>query len=120
MDSTKNYIWYKIAESLAEINFNDAGLATILVNNKTLCIALHQNKLFACTHKCPHASGNMNDGYIDAVGNIVCPIHRYKFSLHNGRNTSGEGYFLKTYAIEIRNEGIFVGFSQNNLFGTSK
>ncbi len=120
MNSIKNYTWHKIAESLTEINFNKAGLATVLVNNKTICVALHQNKLFACNNKCPHASGNIIEGYIDVLGNVVCPLHKYKFNLHNGRNTSGEGYFLKTYAIEIRNEGIFVGFSKNNLFGTPK
>ena len=46
---------------------------------------------------------------MDALGNIVCPLHRYKFSIKNGRNTSGEGYFLKTFAIEVREDGIFVG-----------
>jgi len=25
-------------------------------------------------------------GYIDLSGNIVCPIHSYKFSLKNGRS----------------------------------
>jgi hypothetical protein len=29
---------------------------------------------------------------------------------------SGEGYFLKTFPLEIRNEGVFVGFEENNVF----
>jgi 3-phenylpropionate/trans-cinnamate dioxygenase ferredoxin subunit len=120
MNTNKKYTWHKIADSVAEIQFSAAGLAVVEVTNKTICVALHNNQLFACTHKCPHAGGIMADGYIDALGNIVCPLHRYKFSLQNGRNTSGEGYFLKTFPVEIRNDGVFAGFPENNLFGWLK
>jgi 3-phenylpropionate/trans-cinnamate dioxygenase ferredoxin subunit len=44
-------------------------------------------------------------------------VHRYKFSLQNGRNTSGEGYYLKTYPVEVRGEAIFVGLPDGGLFG---
>jgi 3-phenylpropionate/trans-cinnamate dioxygenase ferredoxin subunit len=120
MNSNKKYTWYKIADSLAGLSFADNGLTTVQVNNKAVCLAMHKDELLACSHKCPHASGNMANGYIDALGNIVCPLHRYKFSLHNGRNVSGEGYYLKTFPVEIRNEGIFIGLEQNNLFGWLK
>jgi 3-phenylpropionate/trans-cinnamate dioxygenase ferredoxin subunit len=48
-------------------------------------------------------------GYIDMQGNAVCPLHRFKFALKNGYNTTGEGYNMKTYPIEIREEGIYIG-----------
>jgi nitrite reductase/ring-hydroxylating ferredoxin subunit len=120
MDTNKKYTWHKIADNLAEINFSTNGLATVEVNNKNICIALHKNELLACSYKCPHAGGIMADGHIDALGNIVCPLHRYKFSLHNGRNISGEGYYLKTFPVELRNEGVFIGIQENNLFGWMK
>ena len=110
--------WHKIAESIAAINFSPEGLASVEVNNKTVCVALHKEELLACTNKCPHAGGHLQEGFLDAMGNIVCPLHRYKFSLKNGRNISGEGYHLKTYQVEIREEGVFIGFEQNKLFGS--
>lgn len=116
----KKYTWYKIAGNITEIHFSVNGLAVMEVQNKTICVALVKDRLFACTHKCPHAGGIMADGYIDALGNIVCPMHRYRFSLQNGRNISGEGYYLKTFPIELRNDGIFVGFPENNPFGWLK
>jgi nitrite reductase/ring-hydroxylating ferredoxin subunit len=117
---SKTYKWYKIADTIAEIDFSADGLATVEVNGKKVCVALKNEALFACTTKCPHAGGDMSHGYIDALGNIVCPLHRYKFSLANGRNTSGEGYFLKTYPIENRENGVFVGFEENALFNWIK
>ena len=100
--------WYKIAESISEINAGPNGLTTLDVAGKTITIGLHNNEVFACTQKCPHAGGLLADGYIDAVGNLVCPLHRYRFNPINGRNTSGEGYYLKTFRVEIREDGVFV------------
>jgi nitrite reductase/ring-hydroxylating ferredoxin subunit len=117
---SKVYKWYKIADTLEEIDFSAEGLATVEANGKKICIALKNESLFACAAKCPHAGGNMAAGYIDALGNIVCPLHRYKFSLINGRNVTGEGYFLKTYQIEQSENGVFVGFEENSMFSWLK
>ena len=100
--------WHKIAEHISEINVGPNGLALLDVAGKTITIGLHNNEVFACTQKCPHAGGILADGYIDSVGNLVCPLHRYRFNPINGRNTSGEGYYLKTFGVEIREDGIFV------------
>ena len=116
MERTKKYQWHKIAESVAEIGFEGNGIKEVLVNNKKACIVLHNNNLSACAQKCPHAGGNLADGYVDVQGNIVCPLHRYKFSLQNGRNISGEGYYLKTWPVENREDGIYVATEINILF----
>ena len=120
MPHNKTYKWFKIADSIAEIETGANGLAEITINGKTICIALHNDTLMACTQKCPHAGGILSHGYLDAVGDIVCPVHRYKFSLQSGRNTSGEGYFLKVFPVQIRSDGVFVGFEENKIFNWLK
>jgi nitrite reductase/ring-hydroxylating ferredoxin subunit len=112
----KKFSWHKISDSLEEISFSANGLAQVEVAGKIICVSRKGDQLSACTAKCPHAGGSLADGYIDPLGNIVCPLHRYKFSLQNGRNVSGEGYFLKTFPVEMRTDGVFVGFEQNNFF----
>ena len=114
------YTWHKIADSIEEIVFSENGMTEVDVNGKTICLAKHNDTLLACAQKCPHAGGTLAHGYMDALGNIVCPLHRYKFSLQNGRNVSGEGYFLKIFPIEIRKEGVFVGIVGNSLFNWLK
>jgi 3-phenylpropionate/trans-cinnamate dioxygenase ferredoxin subunit len=116
----KKITWHKIADSEAEINFSENGLAQMTVNGKLICIAKKNGIINACTAKCPHAGGMMANGFIDALGNIVCPLHRYKFSLQNGRNVSGEGYFLNLFPIEIRAEGVYIGLEENKLFNWLK
>ena len=109
--------WIKIGDSLEEIPFASNGIAEVYADDKKICIAKHRDEVFAFTSKCPHAGGYFVDGFIDVLGNVVCPLHRYKFCVKNGRNVSGEGYYLKHWPVEIRDSGVFVGLDKNNLFG---
>ena len=102
--------WHKIAESAQELNFAANHIAVIETAGKKKCIGRYNGKLYAFAYNCPHASGIMADGYIDALGNIVCPVHRYKFNLQNGRNTSGEGYYLKHWPVDVREDGVYISF----------
>ena len=98
----------KIAEHPNELNFASNGLAEVNVNGKKVCVARVNDQLFACAAACPHAGARMANGTVDALGNIVCPLHRYKFSMVNGRNVSGEGYHLKTWKVEWREDGVWI------------
>jgi nitrite reductase/ring-hydroxylating ferredoxin subunit len=112
----KKYEWHKIAASADEIVLADNGIGVTEVKGKKICVTRFNDQWFAFAYKCPHASGIMADGYVDAIGNIVCPVHRYKFNLQNGRNTTGEGYYLKTYPIECNDNGVFVGMQPSGFF----
>lgn len=116
MDTTKKYNWHKIANSKAEFFFKPNGLLHIEVSGKQICIARNNNDLYACSAKCPHAGGNIFEGFIDTSGNVICPLHRYKFNLQSGRNVSGEGYFLKTYPLDEREDGVYLGIEITSMF----
>ena len=100
--------WQKIAASEEELQFSGNAIAVAEVDGKKICVGRYRNHLYAFAYKCPHASGIMAGGYIDATGNVVCPVHRYKFNLQNGRNTSGEGYYLKCRKVEVREDGVYL------------
>jgi nitrite reductase/ring-hydroxylating ferredoxin subunit len=103
--------FYKVAESTDDLVFGPNNIAVVDIRDKKICLARYEDRWHSFAYKCPHASGIMANGNIDANGNIVCPVHRYRFSLKNGRNTSGEGYYLKTYPVEQRADGLYVGLS---------
>ncbi|MFM2359134.1 MAG: hypothetical protein RLY16_1127 [Bacteroidota bacterium] len=110
MNSTLH--WHKIAEHPNELAWQANGMVQCEVAGKKICISKTKEGLSGCSAGCPHAGGRMADGFIDAMGNIVCPLHRYRFSLKNGRNVSGEGYYLRPYPVEVREEGVFVGIEE--------
>lgn len=114
--ATKKYAWHKIAGSEEEIPIAENGIAVIEVNNKKICVAKFQNEWFGFAYTCPHASGLLSQGHIDMLGNVVCPVHRYRFSVLNGRNTSGEGYYLKHWPVKVEEDGIYVGMEEGGFW----
>ena len=108
----KKYNWYRVARSEQEIFFNTNNIAEVQVNGKTMSLGKYLNNFFAFAYKCPHAGGILTDGWIDAKGNVVCPVHGYRFNMANGRNVTGEGYVLKHWPVENRQDGIYVGMEE--------
>lgn len=117
MDS-RQLIWYKVAEHIGELDFGNNNIAVAEADGKRICLGRYGEGLFAFAYKCPHAGGILAEGYIDALGNVVCPLHRYKYDMKNGRNVSGEGYYLTHWPVELREDGVYVGMEKKRgLFG---
>ncbi|NCI48273.1 Rieske (2Fe-2S) protein [Sediminibacterium soli] len=104
--------WYKISESEAGLPWQDNQMCIVKAGDKKLTLARLNGELFAFAWKCPHAGGIMADGFINPMGQVTCPLHRYRFDMKTGRNTSGEGYFLKTYRAQVREDGVWVGWEE--------
>jgi 3-phenylpropionate/trans-cinnamate dioxygenase ferredoxin subunit len=115
--SDDKFRWVKVADYESEIAFGNNRLAEVEADGKKICLGKHNDTLFAFAQKCPHASGPLSKGFIDALGNVVCPLHRYKFCMKNGRNVSGEGYYLKHWPVEVREDGVYVGLEKKSLLG---
>ena len=115
----KKYKWHKIADSESELDFPSNNLLQVEIAGKSICIAKAEG-LYACTAKCPHAGGVIADGFLNDSDVVTCPLHRYKFSLQNGRNISGEGYYLKTYPVQTTDKGVFVGIEETGLLSWLK
>jgi 3-phenylpropionate/trans-cinnamate dioxygenase ferredoxin subunit len=114
--STGEMHWVLITDAPASLDWPDNQLLDLEVDSKKITLAKFKDGYFAFAQKCPHASGRMAQGYINPLGQVVCPLHRYAFDMKNGRNTTGEGYFLKTYPVELRTNGLFIGFKPNSFF----
>lgn len=115
----KKYKWHKIADNESELNFGPNNLTEMEVAGKRVCLA-RGTTLHACVARCPHAGGIIADGFLNEAGVVTCPLHRYKFSLVNGRNVSGEGYYLKTYPVKTTPEGVFIGIEERGIFSWLK
>ena len=110
----KKTIWYKLFDSViaAEQLIAVGRVTTIPVGKKKVCIARTTQGFFAVNDKCPHNGASLGNGYCTDEGSVVCPVHRYHFDLKNGRAKSGLGDFVETYPLEIREDGVFIGFTE--------
>jgi nitrite reductase/ring-hydroxylating ferredoxin subunit len=105
--------WYKVFDSEEEaqkaIPMNKA--VTVLINNQKLCLAKNTSGFFATEDACPHLGAALSKGNCNNFGEIVCPWHSYRFNLKTGHETTGKGMGVKTFPVEIRENGLYIGFN---------
>lgn len=104
--------WYKIAESEETLPWQDNGMCMVLVADKPRLVVRHGGGLYALAAFCPHAGAVMAEGYVSSRGEVVCPLHAYRFRLRDGYNSSGEGYRLRCHVVECREDGVYMGLAE--------
>ena len=107
------YNWHKV-EGITTQSLEENKLTEILVIGKRIGLLKRVGTIYAFTAACPHAGASLCEGWVNTRGHIVCPDHKYHFDPANGRNTSGEGYKLFTYPVEIKGDEIFIGILNTN------
>jgi nitrite reductase/ring-hydroxylating ferredoxin subunit len=113
--SNRKYNWRKVFNSESEIKLPGNKIGVIDFEGKTICITNFNGSWFAFAHSCPHAGAPLDQGCIDSKGNVVCPVHNYKFNITNGKFANFEGFHLKTYPVELRTDGVFIGVRKEGL-----
>jgi nitrite reductase (NADH) small subunit len=63
--------------------------------------------IIALTDRCPHAGGSLGQGWIEE-GEVVCPLHRWRFKLEDGRCSRIRGQGVHRFPAEIRQDQVWV------------
>jgi 3-phenylpropionate/trans-cinnamate dioxygenase ferredoxin subunit len=107
--------WIKIFDTPEALgNFVPRSkINTILVEGKKICLVHTSKGIFAIQDRCPHNGASLSFGYCnDEQNSIVCPLHRYHFSLETGRALSGIADAGRTYPIKTTANGVYLGFRE--------
>lgn len=109
-------VWHRILNTYElEHNTTPENRPVLLeIEGKKYCLFHIGGNYCVTNEKCPHAGGHLSHGACDAKGNIVCPVHRYRFNPCTGKNVSGEGLYLENYAVEKRSDGLYVGIPKKS------
>jgi 3-phenylpropionate/trans-cinnamate dioxygenase ferredoxin subunit len=96
------------AEGISFSAMEENKITEVVIAGKRIALLKKTEKIYAFTAACPHAGASLCNGWVDPLGRIVCPEHKYRFDPANGRNTSGEGYKLFTYSAQVVGDDIFI------------
>ena len=102
------YQWFQVEEALTS-GMADRSMKEVEINGKLVVLLKADGSWKAFAATCPHAGARLCEWWLDARGRVVCPLHGYRFDPSNGRNTSGEGYKMRTYPVEVRDGLVFIG-----------
>ncbi|SDD28439.1 nitrite reductase (NADH) small subunit/3-phenylpropionate/trans-cinnamate dioxygenase ferredoxin subunit [Mucilaginibacter pineti] len=99
--------WYKIPEIR---NTGEPFIKKVKAGNKNICLVGYDGEIYATALSCPHAGFDLSEG-LCVKGNIICPYHRYAYNLKTGKGGEGQNDFLQIYAVEVKDDEIYVGIS---------
>jgi nitrite reductase (NADH) small subunit len=74
---------------------------TFLVDGREIAVfRSREDEVWATQARCPHKAGLLADGIV-GDGQVICPLHSYKFDLGSGAAVRNECASLRTYRTEI-------------------
>jgi nitrite reductase (NADH) small subunit len=66
-----------------------------------------EDAVVALSDRCPHAGGFLGDGWIEE-GEVVCPLHRWRFRLRDGHCSTMRGEGVHRFPAEVRGADVWV------------
>jgi nitrite reductase (NADH) small subunit len=89
-----------------------AGTCVMVGNRQIALFRIGKDQVRALQNICPHkAAAVMHQGIVgDHAGEpkITCPLHKRAYSLVDGRNLTGEGGKLRTFAVRVVDDRVQV------------
>jgi thiamine pyrophosphate-dependent acetolactate synthase large subunit-like protein/nitrite reductase/ring-hydroxylating ferredoxin subunit len=79
----------------------------VVVADRALCITRTAQGYGALDNRCPHQGGPLGEGQIEH-GYVICPWHGYEYDPRTGEPPDGYGDSATVYALESREDGLFV------------
>ena len=93
-------LFESIEEAFDVLKENDTRL--VRANGQNICVVRREGDIIAFQNECPHQGESLHKGLVNYLGEIVCPLHSYRFSLSNGETSSQPCRPLKFIPVRIK------------------
>ena len=104
---SKKLKWYPLFENKEALEEAFLGKEAFVHRSMfgEVLLLRNKDKFYAFKNKCPHQNKPLNDCTVQD-GFIICPFHRYHFSIENGQ---GHGLCVDKYQIKMEGGQVFLG-----------
>jgi len=101
-------VWHRVLDhdELAE-----GRVKPVTCARQTVCMTRHEGQYAALDNRCPHQGGPLGEGSIEN-GWLRCPWHGWDYDPLTGKPPGGYSDGVATYPVEVRDDGIYVGFHE--------
>lgn len=84
------------------------SMRKLLIGERKICLVNYQQQLYALNNLCPHQYASLHEGSLTAFGELVCPLHHYRFSLSDGRESKQRCADAETYRLLWEEGNLFI------------
>ena len=105
-DRSADLVWHR---ALAPDELPDGRVKPVTCEHRTVCVTHFEGEYGALDNRCPHQGGPLGEGSIEN-GYLRCPWHGWDYHPLTGRPPGGFEDAVQTYPVEVREDGVYVGF----------
>ncbi len=109
-------VWHKVP---VQIDESRNYVKALHVAGKKLCLIKEGDILSVTSSRCPHAGADLTKGWCEH-GKLVCPFHRHKFNIEDGKGEANQHDFIRIYPLKKEDNEFYVGIKKslwNKIFG---
>ena len=88
----------------------EGRVKSVTCAHQTVCMTHYKGSYAALESRCPHQGGPLGEGSIEN-GLLRCPWHGWDFDPLTGKPPGGFDDGVKTFPIEVREDGVYVQFA---------
>ena len=74
-------------------------LRRVRIGELRICLARTEDGWFAIDDACPHRQVSLSDGHLNYLGEVVCPLHNYCYSMKSGQECQARTADAETYPL---------------------
>jgi nitrite reductase/ring-hydroxylating ferredoxin subunit len=80
----------------------------VRVGDRQIALVRMREEFYAFSSSCPHRGASLIDGSINGIGEIICPLHNYRFDIKTGQVKSGSCGDLEVFHCELSEDGLTI------------
>ncbi len=80
----------------------------VILGEKVIALLRIGDKIFAFNAHCPHLGASLLHANVNGLGEIICPLHQYRFDLKTGQVRAGYCSELPVFPVRSEQNGIFI------------
>jgi nitrite reductase/ring-hydroxylating ferredoxin subunit len=92
---------------IALADIPEGGAKLVRANGEEMAVFKNDGKVFGVQNSCPHEGGQLCKGWLEA-GEVVCPLHGYKFNLQSGICSTDPKLKIKVFKLVAQGDGVTV------------
>ena len=101
-------VWFRV---LGPGELPEGRVTTATCAHRTVCLTHFEGEYAALDNRCPHQGGPLGEGSIEN-GYLRCPWHGWDFHPLTGAPPGGYDDGVETFPVEVREDGLYVGFPE--------
>ena len=89
------------------VDIPEGGAKLARIKGEEMAVFKGDGRIFGVQNSCPHQGGQLCNGWLDS-GEVVCPLHGYKFNLQNGLCSTDPRLKIKVFKLVAHGDGVTV------------